>query len=95
MKLKRTPNSSQKRISETFQKVNKKAPKPQAGRSTQRRQKAPPMRLMPANGSVRNHAISRSKRKPMNNEAKVGRPQETSPAEASKKPRRSNVPSAR
>jgi len=53
------------------------------------------MRLMPANGSVRNHAISRSKRKPMNNEAKVGRPQETSPAEASKKPRRSNVPSAR
>ena len=95
MKLKRTPNSSQNRISETFQNVNKNAPKPQAGSSTQRRQNAPPMRLKPANGSVRNQAIRPSKRKPMNSEANVGSPQDTSPAEASRKPSRKAVPSAR
>ena len=98
MKLKRTPNSSQKRISEIFQNVKRKAPKSQAarkGRRSQREadqeagQKAPSR----PSGRVRNHAITKSNSRPRNKATNVGQPQETSAAEATSKPTRRSVPS--
>ena len=93
MKLNRTPNSSQKRISETFQNVKRNAPQNQRKRRNQRpaatgRTKA----LSKPKGSVRNQAIMTSNNQPTTNAPKVGRPQETSRAAAASKPRRSNDP---
>jgi len=97
MKLKRTPNSSQKRISEIFQKVKRKAPKSQAARHGSRSQREADQeagQTAPSrpSGRVRNHAITRSKSRPRNRAAKVARPQETSPAEAMRRPTRSSEP---
>ena len=97
MKLNRTPNSSQKRISELFQKVKRKAPKIQAARNGRRShweadQDAGQTALSRPSGKVRNHAMRRSNNSPTNKAAKVGRPQETPPAEATSSPRRRSVP---
>ena len=98
MKLKRTPNSSQKRISEIFQNVKRKAPKSQAareGRRSQREADQEAGQRAPSSprGRVNSQAIARSKSSPRNSAAKVGQPQETSPAEAKSKPTRRSEPS--
>ena len=98
MKLKRTPNSSQKRISETFQNTKRLAPKSQAarrGRRSQREADQEAGQTAPSrpNGRVRNQAMSRSNRKPMPKAAKVCHPQETSVAATTSRPRRRQEPS--
>ena len=95
MKLKRTPNSSQKRISETFQKVKRNAPKPQAATSGKRQPRDGQHADSRPKGSVRNHAMTRSKANPTTRAPKVASPHETWPVLATSKPRRRRDPSSR
>ena len=97
MKLKRTPNSSQKRISEIFQNVKRNAPKIQAARNGRRSRREADQEpghtaLSRPIGKVRNQAMKRSNSRPTNKAAKVGSPQDTPPTEATSRPRRKSEP---